>query len=465
MNEKQDPTEVPSPPAPLPEGEGGDERAAPLPEGVGGDERAAPLPGGEGGEASGEPAPAAVPEPGSLAEEIEEAKAAAVRAEANEDLEEHTNPIPRFFEETYKKIGLGRRPEEPEPGRASRPVGAEQGILVTGSLLVIAAVAITVALIWARAVMVPFVLALLLTYMVTPIVDLLQTRLRVPRPFALLVAFLVIAGGVTGLVLLLVTSVQGLADNADQYERTWTQLLLWAERTYLDLSERLPVDLGFEEQVAELTTKLGELPLLALGWAKDTAGGVLNFLSTTFLVLIFVIYLILGHTPAQQRKGLWGEVDRKVRRYIVTKVLTSATTGLLTGVLLWLLGVDLALVFGMTAFLLNFIPSIGSIIATLLPLPIALMQFGFGWELGAVLVLPGAVQMTIGNGIEPKIMGDSLDLHPITILLTLIFWGLVWGPVGMLLAAPITAVLKIILERFDTTRPVASLLAGRLPEI
>jgi AI-2 transport protein TqsA len=62
-------------------------------------------------------------------------------------------------------------------------------------------------------------------------------------------------------------------------------------------------------------------------------------------------------------------------------------------------------------------------------------------------------------------MGDSLDLHPITILLTLIFWGLVWGPVGMLLAAPITAVLKIVLERFDTTRPVAELLAGRLPEI
>jgi AI-2 transport protein TqsA len=408
------------------------------------------------------PEPEGAPADGSAPQE--EASPAAPGPDPLEEPEETTGPLPRFFEETYKKIGLGRGPT-PEPGRAARPVGAEQGLLVTGSMLVVAAVALTVALIWARAVMVPFVLALLLTYMVTPIVDLLQTRLRVPRPFALLVAFLVIAGGVTGLVLLLVTSIQGLADNAQQYEHTWNQLLLWAEQTYLDLSARLPVDLGFEDQVAELTTKLGELPLLALGWAKNTAGGVLNFLSTTFLVLIFVIYLILGHTPSQRRKGLWGEIDRKVRRYIVTKVLTSATTGLITGLLLWALGVDLALVFGMTAFLLNFIPSIGSIIATLLPLPIALMQFGVGWQLLAVLALPGAVQMTIGNGIEPKIMGDSLDLHPITILLTLIFWGLVWGPVGMLLAAPITAVLKIILERFDTTRPVAELLAGRLPEI
>ncbi len=384
--------------------------------------------------------------------------------EEPEEPEEPSGPVPRFFEETFKKLGAGRT-RAPEPGRAPRPPGTEQGILVTGSLLVIAAVAITVSLIWARAVMVPFVLALLLTYMVTPMVDLLQTRLRVPRFLALLAAFLVIAGGVTVLVLLLVTSVEGLADNAAQYEQTWTQLVGWAQQTYLELTDRLGVDLGLEPQVADLADQLGELPLLALGWAKNTAGGVLNFLSTTFLVLIFVIYLILGHTPAQQRRGLWGDIDGKVRRYIVTKVLTSATTGLLTGLILWALGVDLALVFGMMAFLLNFIPSIGSIIATLLPLPIAMMQFGMGWQLGLVLLLPGAVQMTIGNGLEPKIMGDSLDLHPITILLTLIFWGLVWGPVGMLLAAPITAVLKIVLERFDTTRPVAELLAGRLPEI
>jgi len=384
--------------------------------------------------------------------------------EAVTDEEDNTSPIPRFFEQTFRKIG-GRKGAPDNPGKAPRTAGNEQGLLVTGSMLVVAAVMLTVALIWARAVMVPFVLALLLTYMVTPMVDLLQTRLRVPRFLALLAAFMVISGGVTALVLLLVTSIEGLADNATQYENTWNQMLGWAQRTYLELSERFGVDLGFEQQVEELTAQLGELPIMALGWAKNTAGGVLKLISTTFLVLIFVIYLILGHTPSQTRKGLWGEIDRKVRRYIITKVLTSATTGLLTGLLLWALGVDLALVFGMMAFLLNFIPSIGSIIATLMPLPIALMQFGLGWQFGLVVLLPGAVQMTIGNGLEPKIMGDSLDLHPITILLTLIFWGLVWGPVGMLLAAPITAVLKIVLERFETTRPLAELLAGRLPDL
>jgi AI-2 transport protein TqsA len=372
-------------------------------------------------------------------------------------------PEPAGYEQVFRKLGRSGRRDT--AGKASRPVGSEQGVLITGSLLIIAAVAITVALMWAQAVMVPFVLALLVTYMVTPMVDLLQTRLKVPRFLALLVAFVVISGGISMLVLLLVTSIEGLTDNAAQYERTWSQMVGWAQETYVRITDRFGIDLGLEAQVNDLADQLGELPIIALGWAKNTAGGVLNFLSTTFLVLIFVIYLILGHTPSEQRQGLWGQVDRKVRRYIVTKVLTSATTGLLTGLILWALGVDLALVFGMMAFLLNFIPSIGSIIATLLPLPIAMMQFGMGWQLGLVLLLPGAVQMTIGNGLEPKIMGDSLDLHPITILLTLIFWGLVWGPVGMLLAAPITAVLRIVLDRFDTTRPVAELLAGRLPEL
>lgn len=77
-----------------------------------------------------------------------------------------------------------------------------------------------------------------------------------------------------------------------------------------------------------------------------------------------------------------------------------------------------------------------------------------------VIVLPGLVQFGIGNVLEPKIMGDSLDLHPVTVLLTLIFWGLLWGPVGMLLATPITAVLRLVLARFETTRPIGDLLAG-----
>jgi AI-2 transport protein TqsA len=120
-------------------------------------------------------------------------------------------------------------------------------------------------------------------------------------------------------------------------------------------------------------------------------------------------------------------------------------------------------VFGITAFLLNFVPSIGSIVATLLPLPIALVQYDSLWPVLGVLLLPGLVQIVVGNGVEPMVMGEGLELHPVTILLALMFWGLLWGIPGMLLAAPMTAVLRIVLVRIQTTRPVAELLAGRLP--
>ena len=138
-------------------------------------------------------------------------------------------------------------------------------------------------------------------------------------------------------------------------------------------------------------------------------------------------------------------------------------TGFLVGLILYLLGVDLALVFGFLAFLLNFIPSIGSIIATLLPLPIILVSPDASWTIAVLAIaLPGTVQLVIGNIITPKVLGDSLDLHPIVILMALIFWGVLWGIVGMLLATPMTAVLKILLERYELTRPVARVMAGRL---
>ena len=136
----------------------------------------------------------------------------------------------------------------------------------------------------------------------------------------------------------------------------------------------------------------------------------------------------------------------------------------MAGTLLGLLGLDLAFVFGVMAFFLNFIPNVGSLIAVMLPIPLAIVQFDSWVQVLLVLALPGSVQITIGNFVEPKIMGEGLALHPVSILIALVFWGLIWGAVGMFLAAPITAVLAIVLGRFETTRPIANLLAGKLPD-
>ena len=136
---------------------------------------------------------------------------------------------------------------------------------------------------------------------------------------------------------------------------------------------------------------------------------------------------------------------------------------MLVGTVLAILGIDLALVFGLLAFLLNFIPSVGSLIATLLPLPVVVVSPDISATTAVLAIaVPGTIQFAIGNVIEPKVMGDALDLHPVVILLALIFWGVLWGIVGMLLATPMTAVMKILFEKIELTAPIADLLAGRL---
>jgi len=157
---------------------------------------------------------------------------------------------------------------------------------------------------------------------------------------------------------------------------------------------------------------------------------------------------------------MYRDVVVNVRRYLATKVFTSAVVGVLSWAALAIIGMELAGVFGVLAFLLNFIPVIGPIVVTVLPIPLAMAQFQSPWPVILVVAIPGVVHSVVGNIVEPKMMGKGLDLHPVTIMLALSFWGLLWGIVGMFLAAPITAAIRIVLMQFDTFRPIANLLAG-----
>ena len=326
--------------------------------------------------------------------------------------------------------------------------------LIITLLLVLAAVALGGALYFMRPVLVPLVLAVLLSYLVAPVVDFVQVRLKVPRAVGVVAAFLLAAGMVTALVLVLSSSAARLAQKSHLYQEKLVDLGTEA----MGIAQKLGVPV--DEEVVR--GQLADLPVGSI--IGNVLNGLVNSASMFFLVLLFVIYLVAGQTPGEHKKGVYKEIDAKIRRYISIKVILSATTGVLVAVFLTIVGLDLAAVFGVLAFLLNFIPSVGSIIATLLPIPLAIVQFDSVALIIVAIVLPGSVQLIIGNVLEPKMMGTSLDLHPITVLLSLIFWGMLWGVPGMVLAAPITAVLKIILDRIETTRPVGALLAGKLPE-
>src|SRR5262249_46745272 len=233
----------------------------------------------------------------------------------------------------------------------------------------------------------------------------------------------------------------------------------------------------FADQVEEYAK---DLPLEQLGLASGRPlalpenlgrdlfatllGAVRDLVSPVGLVLVVLLFMLLGRQgPLPDPTSLLGEIQSRVKNYLLKLVGLSALTGMLVWVVLAILGVQFAFVFGFLTFLLNFIPNIGSIIATLLPLPVIMLSPDLtATERVLALVLPAALQFGIGSVIQPRVMGEALDLHPVAVLLALIFFGMIWGVIGAFLALPITAIIKIVLERIPETRPAAAVLAGDL---
>jgi len=314
-------------------------------------------------------------------------------------------------------------------------------------LLVLSAIAIGVALMQLRQVLLPFVLALFLTLAVTPVLDLLHTRLKLPRGLAIASTIALTSGALLLMGVLVSTAISEVLAKDTVYVEQVSGLLAAAERKLVDLGD--------------LKAKLPGMVAQAIGWTVNSA---MALLSQGLLVLIFMMFLISGYRAPDQRdpSSLRFQVRAQVKEYLRIKIAVSAITGVGTFAVLHSLGVDLALVFALMAFFLNFIPNIGSAVAVLLPLPIIVLAPEQDLGLSAKLLalgLPACVQFLVGNVLEPRWLGKSLDLNPVVVLLALIFWGVLWGPVGMLLSVPITAVLKMLLERSDLTRPVADLLA------
>lgn len=327
--------------------------------------------------------------------------------------------------------------------------------LTTVSLLILAFVAVAVALVYTRTVMVPFVLAMFITALVSPLLDYLVLSLKWPRTLAVVVSFIVVLIIVGILCLFIINAAATVISTADTYAESFAE---FGSGVISKIKKEFGINLS--QNSAIVNEMKGAIPALVAG----TFGTAMGFISAFVFVMIFVMFMVAGRNPKIVRTGVMADIDHNVRKYIATKLTASAVTGILVWVILRLVGLELAGVFGMLAFLLNFIPSIGSMIATLLPIPIAVAQFsGSPLMIALAICGPGAVQLVVGSVIEPKIMGKELNLHPVTILLALSFWGLIWGVVGMFLAAPISAVIRIVLMQFDTLKPIGNLMAGKLP--
>lgn len=192
-----------------------------------------------------------------------------------------------------------------------------------------------------------------------------------------------------------------------------------------------------------------------------------TFFSFSVLVLLFCIFILMGRNPLVKVKNeIYNEVEFSIQRYLNIKFFISFITGVSVYIVFLCLGTPMAFTFGVLAFSLNFIPSIGSIIATILPIPILLLTMDISHTgLFIAFFVPCLIQIFFGNFLDPKMQGEGLRLHPVTILLALGYFGVVWGIFGMLLAAPLTAVLRVILLEFQMTRWIAQLMGGEMPSM
>lgn len=316
-------------------------------------------------------------------------------------------------------------------------------------LLILTFIATGIALAFLKPVMVPFILALFLALILTTVINAFKKHLNFPHWLATVTAVL-LTGVILFLISLLISSsISQMISNADEYQTKIMQLVDRVTTSPYFEKHGVNIKSLIEPSLKDMAQKVGNTVL-------GTFNAIIGIFSQSILVFIFVLFLLLGGQQNEERDENWVGVELRIKKYIITKLLISGITGILVGIILSILNVDLALAFGLMAFILNFIPSVGSLIATLLPLPVVILSPAITPGLAiAAIAIPGIIQFTIGNVIEPKIMGDSIGLNPITILLALIFWGIIWGIVGMFLAVPLAVVLKVIMGNIEYTRDIA----------
>ncbi len=208
---------------------------------------------------------------------------------------------------------------------------------------------------------------------------------------------------------------------------------------------------------------------------SQLASGLSGFFSKTLMVLIYLLFIFLevdsvklkldvlfpNADKKQKVMAIWAKIETSLSSYFKVKTLMSLLTGFLSYLVLLVIGVDSAIFWAFLIFLLNYIPTIGSLIATVFPAVFSLLQFGTFMPCILVLGCIGAIQQVVGNLIEPKLMGKNLNVSPMVTIIALAIWGQLWGVIGMLLSVPITVIIIIVLSQFKQTQTVAILLSEK----
>lgn len=309
----------------------------------------------------------------------------------------------------------------------------------------------------AEPILVPLLIAGFLAIISTSPVFWLREK-GIPAPAAVFFVILGVLSLGFGFILIIGTSLEDFSDAIPRYQVQLTKkidpLLHWIQ------------DMGFQLDKDLLLKSID--PGASMRLVGRLLSGLGGILANSFLIILTVIFILLEASSFQQKiraafgdpKGTFAQFNKitdAVNNYLAIKTIVSLGTGIIVAIWMAVLGIDFPVIWGLLAFLLNFIPNLGSIIAAVPPVLLGYIQFGLG---RALLVGVGfaVVNLLFGNVVEPKLMGRKLGLSTLVVFLSLVFWGWVWGPVGMLLSVPMTMVVKIALESSPSTHWIGILL-------
>lgn len=321
-----------------------------------------------------------------------------------------------------------------------------------------------VVLIYAQSILIPFILAILFWFMIRVVKKLLSKIKYVrtwPRWILTILSLVLLLGILFFAVDMITRNIQQITQTLPVYEENINKLTK-------AINDYFNIDLG--NMLTDLSKDYNFGNILS-----NIISALTGIFGDAFTVLLYLVFLLLEEPifprkikamyPDKERynhvKELIAKIDHSIGSYMALKTVVSLLTGFLSYFALLIIGVDAPVFWAFLIFILNFIPTVGSLIATLFPAIFALLQFGEFTPGILILAIVGTIQLIVGNFVEPRVMGNSLNISPLVVFLTLAIWGVIWGITGMLLSVPITVIMIIIMSEFQSTRPLAILLSQK----
>lgn len=320
-----------------------------------------------------------------------------------------------------------------------------------------------------QAILLPFFMAVIISFLFEPFYEWMK-RKKIPAPLALVVVLLSILILANISSIFIFTSISSFNTEMPKYIQKG-EVLVNSIESFFQQYRLLPQG----ERAIDWSKYLA--PDKLAGILTSLVSGVAGLFTNFLLILIYVMFLLAEFGSIRKRIGkafdsekatkvneILTDILADVRKYLIGKTLINFSHAVSVLIVFWIFGLDFAMVWGLLTFLLAYIPNIGAFIATLLPFLTGLIQYDNIFTPVLLVIIITVIGFVFGNVVEPKVMGEKLNLSPILLIFSLIFWGYLWGVVGMILSVPVMSMIKIVLSKFDSTKPIAILMSNVVVE-